>query len=69
VKTFSRKFLQESDRISTQPSLFDGLIYIALDFLAKPKMGGHSVSGFLALQKEILTEQIPMDLRLFSAER
>lgn len=65
VETFRRKFLQENDWVSIQPSLFDGLIHVAIDFLPKPKAARHAVSRSLALHKEILAEQIPLDLPLF----
>ena len=66
--TFRRKFQQANAWISIQPSLFDGLIHVAMDFLPESKTVKHYVGKSFELGKEVLTEQLPLDLRLSLAE-
>lgn len=63
LETFRRKFQQANAWVSIQPSLFDGLIHVALDFLPKPKVAKHSAGRSFELNKEALVEQIPLDFK------
>ena len=61
--TFRRKFFQANAWISIQPSLFDGLVHVDIDFLPEPKAIGQPITKSFEVYREILIEQIPLDLK------
>lgn len=64
VATFRRKFFQANAWISIQPSLFDGFIRVAANFLPAPRVMRPVAIKSHVLSEEILIEQIPLNLKL-----
>lgn len=62
LETFRRTFLRANVWISVQPSLFDGLVQVATDFMPQSIAENHITPRALELREEVLREQIPLDL-------